>query len=201
MLAKRFTLFANRCRAECKKERGRSPFTNALPSNDASSLGVPAAQNPNRMASSIYESSRGCIWRRVEGADFTSASPFVGLALPLLPAPRTVCSLRREGRTAFREPLQSIVTTVTVVTMPISMRFLRDGPLLGSVCTVTPIVTEKSPSLWCSLTGVTVVTLVTVLYRLILDKGAHLYFVGPYPFNLTRRTRRTEQGAPYLCDL
>jgi hypothetical protein len=30
---------------------------------------------------------------------------------------------------------------------------------------------------------------------------AHLYFVGPYPFNLTRRTRRTEEEAPYLCDL
>jgi hypothetical protein len=32
-------------------------------------------------------------------------------------------------------------------------------------------------------------------------QGAHLYFLGPYPFNLTRRTRRAEQGAPYLCDL
>src|SRR5215208_6088690 len=32
-------------------------------------------------------------------------------------------------------------------------------------------------------------------------QGAHLYFVGPYLLNLTRRTRRQEQGAPYLCDL
>jgi hypothetical protein len=32
-------------------------------------------------------------------------------------------------------------------------------------------------------------------------QGALLYFLGRYPFNLTRRTRRTEQGAPYLCDL
>ncbi len=32
-------------------------------------------------------------------------------------------------------------------------------------------------------------------------QGVHLYFVGPYPFNLTRRTRRQEQTAPYLCDL
>ena len=32
-------------------------------------------------------------------------------------------------------------------------------------------------------------------------EGVHIYFLGPYPFNLTRRTRRTEQGAPYLCDL
>jgi hypothetical protein len=33
------------------------------------------------------------------------------------------------------------------------------------------------------------------------EGGVHLYFLGPYPFNLTRRTRRQERGAPYLCDL
>jgi hypothetical protein len=27
-----------------------------------------------------------------------------------------------------------------------------------------------------------------------------LCFVGFHPFNLTRRTRRAEQVAPYLCD-
>ena len=26
-------------------------------------------------------------------------------------------------------------------------------------------------------------------------EGVHLYFLGPYPFNLIRRTRRNEQGA------
>jgi hypothetical protein len=31
-----------------------------------------------------------------------------------------------------REPLHFIVTTVTVVTLPMSRGFLRDGPLLGS---------------------------------------------------------------------
>jgi hypothetical protein len=72
-------------RVACKKERGRSSCTNALPSNDASPLDVPAAQNPNGLASSIYGSSRGCIWRRVEGADFASASHFVALVLPMLP--------------------------------------------------------------------------------------------------------------------
>jgi hypothetical protein len=30
-------------------------------------------------------------------------------------------------------------------------------------------------------------------------QGMRRYFLGPYPFNLTRRTRRTEQGVPYLC--
>jgi hypothetical protein len=42
----------------------------------------------------------------------------------------------------------------------------------------------------------TVITLVTVIYGLILDKARHLYFVGRYPFNLTRRTRRGEQTVP-----
>jgi hypothetical protein len=37
--------------------------------------------------------------------------------------------------------------------------------------------------------------------RVYSRQGALLYFVGPYPFNQTRRTRRWEQGAPYLCDL
>jgi hypothetical protein len=37
------------------------------------------------------------------------------------------------------------------------------------------------------LATVTVMTLMTVLYGLILDEGMRLYFVGPYRFNLTRR--------------
>jgi hypothetical protein len=32
-------------------------------------------------------------------------------------------------------------------------------------------------------------------------QGALLHFVRHYPFNLTRQTRRQEQGVPYLCDL
>jgi hypothetical protein len=91
-----------------------------------------------------------------------TATGFVALALPLLVAPRTVSSLRREGRTAFREPLHFIVTSVTVVTLPTPMRFLCDGPIPEVPSTVTPIVTEKSPSLCGSLSGVTLVTLVTV---------------------------------------
>jgi hypothetical protein len=50
-------------------------------------------------------------------------------------------------------------------------------------------------------TGETVMTLMTVICGLILDGGRRLYFVALYPFNLTRRTRRQEQGVPYLCDL
>jgi hypothetical protein len=66
------------------------------------------------MASTIYESSRGCIWRRVKGAEFASASPFVCLVLPItrLIAPSLISG---EGRTPFREPLQFIVIAVMSV--------------------------------------------------------------------------------------
>jgi hypothetical protein len=62
-------------------------------------------------------------------------------------------------------------------------------------------VTEETPYLNGFLAGVTVMTVMTLIYGLILDEGTHLYLVGPYPFNLTRRTRRAEQGVPYLYDL
>ena len=60
-------------------------------------------------------------------------------------------------------------------------------------------VTEETFHLSDLLATVTVMTLMTLIYGLILDEGMRLYFVGPYPFNLTRRTRRAEQVAPYLC--
>jgi hypothetical protein len=120
---------------------------------------------------------------------------------PLRPGPSRHLSSPKRVPLPLREPLHFIVMTVTVVTLPTPMRFLRDSPLPGSLCTVTPIVTEKGPYLCGSLPGVTVVTLVTVIYGLILDEGMRRYFVCPYPFNLTRRTRRAEQGVPYLCDL
>jgi hypothetical protein len=63
------------------------------------------------------------------------------------------------------------------------------------------VVIEKKAYLSSLLASVTVMTLMTLIYGLIVDEGALLHFVGHYPFNLTRRTRRTEQRAPYLCDL
>ena len=62
-------------------------------------------------------------------------------------------------------------------------------------------VTEETPYLSGLLATVTVMTLMTMIYGLILDEGMRRYFVGHYSFKLTRRTRRTEQAAPYLCDL
>jgi hypothetical protein len=56
-------------------------------------------------------------------------------------------------------------------------------------------VTEETPYLSGLLAGVTAMTLMTLIYGLILDRGVHLYLLGHYTFNLTRRTRRTEQGA------
>jgi hypothetical protein len=75
------------------------------------------------MASSIYESSRGCIWRRVEGADFASALAFVGLALPMFPPIAPPPGTTAESRTPFREPLQFIVIAVMSGTFPIPMGF------------------------------------------------------------------------------
>ena len=39
-------------------------------------------------------------------------------------------------------------------------------------------VTEETPYLSGLLAGVTVMTLMTLIYGLILDEGMHLYFVG-----------------------
>ena len=65
----------------------------------------------------------------------------------------------------------------------------------------TLIATEGKAPAGNVFAGVTVVTLVTMDCGCYLDRGERLYFVGPYCFNLTRRTRRAEQGVPYLCDL
>src|SRR3954451_16784398 len=51
------------------------------------------------------------------------------------------------------------------------------------------------------VTAVTVMTLMTLIFGLILDRGRTSTSLGHYPFSLTRRTRRGEQAAPYLCDL
>jgi hypothetical protein len=40
--------------------------------------------------------------------------------------------------------------------------------------------------------SMTVMTLMTLIIRAYSRQGEHLYFVGHYPFNLTRRTRRGE---------
>jgi hypothetical protein len=59
-------------------------------------------------------------------------------------------------------------------------------------------VTEETPYLSGLLATVTVMTLMTLSYGLILDSSAPLLYRVSYCFNVTRRA---EQGVPYLCDL
>ena len=56
------------------------------------------------------------------------------------------------------------------------------------------IVTPNGLSLCSSLSGVTVVTLVTVVCGWFLDGGPHLYFISPYPLqsNPTNPTTQLE---------
>ena len=64
-------------------------------------------------------------------------------------------------------------------------------------------VTEETPYLSGLLATVTVMTLMTVLYGLILDEGMRLYFVGPYRFNREREkeeiTRRLYPMRRMVC--
>jgi hypothetical protein len=55
------------------------------------------------------------MWRRVEGADFASASPFIALTLPLFPAHARSLISEKSVATPFRESLQSIVIAVMSV--------------------------------------------------------------------------------------
>jgi hypothetical protein len=98
------------------------------------------------------------------GRGFESRIAYLGSRW--LPAYHTLFHPRREDRTAFREPLQFIVTTVTVVTLLISIGLLRDAasaPPRDSHVIVMVTVTEEPPYLSGSLAGVTVMTLVTVI--------------------------------------
>jgi len=62
------------------------------------------------------------------------------------------------------------------------------------------IVIRKMAYVWGYPIGMTVMTLMTVNCTDILKWGAPL-LRRPLPLQPTRRTRRTEQEAPYLCDL
>jgi hypothetical protein len=98
------------------------------------------------------------------------------LTLPLLPAHRTISHLQKECSQPFREPLQFIVIAVMSVmsaTFPYTYRFLHDGGLLACSGTVIVMVsvTEETPYLSGLLATVTVMTLMTMIYGLILDRG------------------------------
>ena len=79
-----------------------------------------------------------------------------------------------QASVVLRKAVQIIVMSVTVVTLPVFIELLRDA-----ACTlsrdlhgiVTVIVTEGTPYLSGLLATVTVMTLMTLIYGLILDRG------------------------------
>jgi hypothetical protein len=102
-------------RVACKKERGRRSCTNALPSTDASPLDVPAVQNPNGMASSIYGVA-GDVFGEEQAAQTSHQRRTLShLCSPYSrPIARSLDSTA-ECRTPFRGPLQCIVIAVMSV--------------------------------------------------------------------------------------
>ena len=79
-----------------------------------------------------------------------------------------------QASVVLRKPVQFIVMTVTVVTLPVFIELLRDAAYAlprDRRFIVTVTVTEETPYLSGFLTGVTVMTLMTVLCGLILDRG------------------------------
>src|SRR5215210_7131769 len=120
------------------------------------------------------------------------------------PIARFVGCRHAQESVVLRKPVQIIVMSVTVVTLPVFIELLRDAAYTLSRdrhVIVTVIVTEETPHLSGLLATVTVMTLMTLIYGLILDRGcAPLLRRLSYCFNLIRRTRRAEQVAPYLCE-
>jgi hypothetical protein len=90
-----------------------------------------------------------------------------------LPDSRFVGCRPAQASVVLRKPVQIIVMSVTVVTLPVFIELLRDA-----ACTlsrdlhgiVTVIVTEETPYLSGLLADVTVMTLMTMIYGPILDR-------------------------------
>ena len=111
------------------------------------------------------------------------------------PIARFVGCRPAQASVVLRKPVQIIVMSVTIVTLAVFIGLLRDAASTFSGYRhfiVTVSVTEETPDLSGLLATMTVMTLLSLIYRLILNEGMRLYFIGPYPFNLTRRTRRQE---------
>ena len=87
----------------------------------------------------------------------------------------------------LRRPVQFIVMSVTAVTLPIFRGVLCDGSLPGSaIYRHREKVFSIRFSEWCDDRD----TRDSSLWAFSLEGGAHLYFVDPYPFKLTRQTQR-----------
>ena len=97
-----------------------------------------------------------------------------------VPDPRFVGCRHAQASVVLRKAVQMIVMSVTVLTLPVFIELLRDAACTLSrdrhvIVTVT--VTEETPDLSGLFAGVTVMTLMTMIYELILDEGMRLYFV------------------------
>jgi hypothetical protein len=115
--------------------------------------------------------------RRVERADFASASPFVGFALPILSAHHRIYHLKIGYRHPFRKPLQFIVMSVIGViggTFPYTYRVfymtLNCLRVRGPSRHRHGECHEETLYLSGLLAGVTAMTLMTLIYGPILDK-------------------------------
>jgi hypothetical protein len=91
-----------------------------------------------------------------------------------VPDPRFVGWRHVQASVVLRKAVQIIVMTVIVVTLPVFIELLRDAACTLSrdrhvIVTVT--VTEETPYLSGLLVVVTVMTLMTMIYGLILDRG------------------------------
>ena len=136
---------------------------------------------------------------------FTPASLFDGLAHPILSAHHSISHLKIGCCHPFREPLQFIVIAVMRGTFP---------DTYGLFCVTIKSWRVRGPSRHRHGEHHRRNALPKRItryrdghdahdghLRAYSREGVHLYFLGPYPFNLTRRTRRIEQGVPYLSDL
>ena len=90
------------------------------------------------------------------------------------PIPRFVGWRHAQASVVLRKAVRIIVMSVTVVTLPVFIELLHDAANTLSrdrhiIVTVT--VTEETPYLSGLLTTVRAMTLMTVLYGLILDRG------------------------------
>src|SRR3954463_7829147 len=131
-----------------------------------------------------------------------TATGFVALVLPMLPAHHITSRLHsRVPQSLWRS---SATTGVRAPLSPLSPLLAGGGLSLwwGHEQVFSRVYGVGSRGHRCILvTAVTVMTLMTLIFGLILDRGRTSTSLGHYPFSLTRRTRRGEQAAPYLCDL
>jgi hypothetical protein len=152
----------------------------------------------------LYTSRERCSGRR------RHSEPHTGIAVcracaPILPAHHSIYHLKIGCRHPFREPLQFIVISLISGTFPDTYGVFY--MTINSWCVRGP-----SRHRHGERHGRNALPKRLTRYRDGHDahdadiraysrQGMRLYLVGPYPFNLTRLTRRTEQAVPYLCDL